>query len=420
VSLELSIPKQDGFGGTHSNWIRGNSLKFTSPKTKHKTQAEAEGKKKSDFGLIGCGEKGSYCGVNRMNKLCNCGESFMFSPLSCKRIECPECSSYWMIKKTKRIAFRIESYARSRNERPHAIVISVNPQDGKDWAWKEFRMSLFRRGYRRAKALGVNGGCAIFHAFRIKKNIKTELRKKGLKNNYWKAVRDDALGLGSWKEYVQFGPHQHSIGFPSFLKEHKSTDFLIKKYATLKNLESVVRHVLYLIGHSTIYKEGVNKGKDTIKWWGDLNKRTKHAFNEEVELSDEDREKLKIDIEDVVDKIMNGEEGKSNEITKCPKCGLGIDHFFKIEELNTLLRNKDWRNGVASKENLKALDKLGELLSIKADIRKRRLKKKKTKKLSPKEEVELNNIFLDEAVECLKNINHNIIFFSRKGIGIPQ
>jgi hypothetical protein len=39
--------------------------------------------------------------------------------------------------------------------------------------------------------------------------MKDEDREK----KFWELAREDALGLGSWREYVHWGPHFHIIGF---------------------------------------------------------------------------------------------------------------------------------------------------------------------------------------------------------------
>ena len=99
----------------------------------------------------------------------------------------------------------------------------------------------------------------------------------------------------------------------------------------------------------------------------------------------------------------------------CPKCGLSIDHFIPIYQLNAFLNNDDWRNGVESEDNLYALEKIGDLISEKVEKR-RHLKKK----LSKKEKTELSNVFLEEVMECLKGVEHTIIFFSVNGEGPPN
>ena len=294
-----------------------------------------------DFMLVGGGDPGLKCGAQAITKIHPFGDSVGYEPLRCKRVECPDCAPYEIIKKVKQIAFKIESYARAHGQRPHAMVMSVHPEEEAKWDWDNFEISLFRRGYRRARELGVVGGVGIGHPFRLKRGVVDMLKADGVESHFWAAAKKDKLNLGSWREYVKFGYHEHSIGFPGYFEQHEDSEFFIKKYTVLEDLESVVRHLIYLLGHSGVLQTKTGS-KDSVRWWGVLNGNSKdeEAYSEDT-LSKNEQERIRAEIEVVLDSL-EGVKLKEKRVVECPVTGMSVEHFFRIGMLPVMLNNHLW------------------------------------------------------------------------------
>jgi len=223
------------------------------------------------FVVAGMGEKPEKCGVQRITHW-NVGDGeakILYGNLRCSRITCPSCYSHASIERVFNYSFLLESYARYIGERPAAVSASISPELSVEWTWDEFNTRLHRRGNRRLKAVGAIGGLRVFHPFRIKKKIIAELKLLGYGRNnenggLWRGVREDALGLGDWRDYVSWGPHDHQIVFPSYLKENRNREFVLKKYAVLSGVGDVVAHIRYLLSH-TAKVEGTGD-KPTVMW----------------------------------------------------------------------------------------------------------------------------------------------------------
>lgn len=371
-----------------------------------------------DFVIVGGGNLGEKCGVAAVTKIHPYGISCGVDNLSCKRRECPECAPYYVVKTAKEIAFKLECYARShKNERPHAITVSAHPDVEASWDWNNFKMSLFRRGVRHMRGMGIAGGVKIGHPYRLKKGVVKKFREKFADEpdqyemgtagkGFWGRMRKDELGLGGWRNYVRPGFHEHCIGFPGFVKEHKSNDLLIKKYTVLEDVESLVKHLLYLVGHSGIAKTESGT-KDSTKWWGFLNKNSKIPapyepeyensyvkyadqvssseepfgfdaelkilkweekrrvkreneisfaekwFFDEDALSEDEKAGIRQEIEDVVDGL-DGIKKKETRVKLCPVSGDLIENFFAARLLPFYIRDPGWQLDVIE-HNGKAL-----------------------------------------------------------------
>jgi len=206
------------------------------------------------FSIAGIEKRGESCG-----KIVATGfnyEAVKYDKLSCRRMTCPVCYKDWINRSAFRYAVLIESYARWSKERPCCIQSSVRPIDAMSWTWAEYNNKLHRRAIRQMKSIGVVAGVRIFHPYRIRNNIKKELKALGYASSdsdslgYWRGVRVDALNLNDWREYVMPGPHDHGICFPGFLDPHSHEDIVVRKYATLDYVINVVRHLKYLLSHA--------------------------------------------------------------------------------------------------------------------------------------------------------------------------
>lgn len=213
----------------------------------------------NSFTLAGLGKQGPLCGVNRISHFSAKGDAVKYSPLSCKKIECPKCWPDWAKHAVFELAMKIEAWAHATKTRPYSCVFSVSPEKVKTWTWERVNMSLFRRGYRRAKNhAGIEGGVAIFHPYRIKKKWKKYFRRAGESQvGMWKLIRARVRAGASLYDYVDLGPHVHSIVFGN-PKAHSSKDFLLafkdddEGAVQLKDYRAVVAFLFYLLSHTGV------------------------------------------------------------------------------------------------------------------------------------------------------------------------
>jgi hypothetical protein len=74
-----------------------------------------------------------------------------------------------------------------------------------------------------SRKVGITGGVMLFHPFRINMHLRYHLVRachaaarmndEDREKKFWELAREDVLGLGSWRDYVVWGPHFHIIGF---------------------------------------------------------------------------------------------------------------------------------------------------------------------------------------------------------------
>lgn len=343
---------------------------------------------KYDFQLPGLGERGESCGAQRVPEseaVCPSGDAIRTEHLKCRRVECPDCYKNWARERAFDMVLELEAYARVHGERPHALQMSVPPEEAKTWDWDDINTRLFRRGYRRFKENESEkvrceekghkghrveecpdcydtepevGGYSVFHPCRIKSEEESDIRERlreagygagGSRGGYWRAVREDELGLGSWREYAAFGPHVHNVGFPSYIQEHEGEDFVIKKYATLDELEDTIGHVRYLLTHAGM-RAGSELGNAT-RSWGMFHHASDTWEGAEAELEESEYEALAEEIaHELGYEWEDGELVHVHEEEECPECATAVGEFYDLWELPARLRpvhGAPWLTGAA-------------------------------------------------------------------------
>lgn len=337
---------------------------------------------KYDFQLPGLGERGEDCGAQRVPEseaICPTGDSIRTEHIKCRRVECPDCYQDWGRERAFDMVLELEAYARVHAERPHALVMSVPPEETGTWDWDDINTSLFRRGYRRFREneservrcpdVGTKGhsveecpGCyevkaevggfSMFHPARVSEDAKEELQRQGYgsggdKGGYWVGVREDVLDRGDWRNYVEFGPHVHNVGFPSYIQSHEGEDFLVKKYARLDGLDDTIGHVRYLLSHVGI-RNGAELGNAT-RSWGLFHHVSESWKGAEEELSEGEYERLAERIaEELGYEWEGGELVHEGESERCPECNVSVSEFHDIWELPSLIRRgmgEPWLHG---------------------------------------------------------------------------
>lgn len=217
------------------------------------------------FLIPGMGESGKGCMSKIVNAISSLGNAVRIITKKCKMSRCPNCFEWWISEATFKYAVLIECYAKMTGERPAHLTVSVHPHAVRTWTWKDYS-AFFRTAYNRLYKLNITGGIRVFHPFRVKYDIQGKLRSLGYygyenkgKGGFWRGIRENALNLSSWRDYVYLGAHLHIIGFPSWVKENTTKDIVIKKIRSLNDVRDVVGTLRYQLSHCGILTDGENE-----------------------------------------------------------------------------------------------------------------------------------------------------------------
>ena len=142
----------------------------------------------------------------------------------CHNYSCPTCYGSAAHQAAERIEDRVSGIGcvlrlnGVKTRYPNHIIISppVNTfQPGDDIrVWR-------KRVYDVARSIGVIGAAVVFHPYRIYDEIKEQLRSFNGGDDsggLWSLIHKNVLGLESWREYVEWSPHFHLIGFMPNIK----------------------------------------------------------------------------------------------------------------------------------------------------------------------------------------------------------
>lgn len=231
--------------------------------------------------IVSMGDSGDLCMTEVFREISVDGDALKTYHLKCGSPLCPDCSTSWIISRVYEMTLRLEIEAKERGERPFPFIMSVPPSETTEWTIEEVNTSLFRRGYRRARNLGIDGGVAVWHPFRIKKCYQNELRNKGIEDKMtvgeheskgmWDAVKEDKLNIGYYKGYLRIGMHTHCIGFGKNPIGHKKKDFFIGIKGSdgspdRMNTDEVMKYLYYVLTHAGQLKG--NMHTNPTRRWG--------------------------------------------------------------------------------------------------------------------------------------------------------
>ena len=236
--------------------------------------------------IPGMGFASDYCMSQKISAVSTSKDALKVSRLKCGRVQCPNCYEWWISERVFETSVKIMAYSRAFKKLPLAISVSEHPDTVTEYTWQDYQKS-FRRMYRRMKKRGIDGGYRVFHPYRVKDSIKKELVSIGVINGsggYWKAIRNNALNLGSWYDYIKLAPHLHVIGFSDWVEECTDTDIVIKNYSTLDTVSDVVGHIRYLLTHCGILGDD-DSSKPTMPW-GIMHKFNMNEHLEPLEILD--------------------------------------------------------------------------------------------------------------------------------------
>jgi len=303
---------------------------------------------KNSFSLPGLGESGDDCMSLRASDFAVNGEAVRYEHLKCKRVECPNCWADWARRRVFKIALKIWAYAEKNDVKPYLCVASVPEDEARTWNWERLNNSLFRRFYRRGEKVGIEGGCGIFHSFRLLDFAKKRLSDLGygsgdMDAGYWKGVRENALNLDSWRSYVRFSPHLHAIVFAD-PEEHRGDDFVIRfkddDYGNPVKLEldDVIGLLFYLVTHVGVGSEFQTK---VTRIFGDV-----YSFDPKKELSEEEFDELAQEIAEKVDMVWDSEEEELTYEDDSEKDYNWVS-VWKLGEYLNGVDYEEWREGVS-------------------------------------------------------------------------
>lgn len=317
----------------------------------------------SDFDIPGMGSSAEACGKNRLPEkrtMCPTGDAVRYEPHKCRRVGCPDCYQGEDREQAFRMVRELEAAARIREERPHAVALGPPKADASGYSIEDINTSIFRRGYRRMEEqCEIEGGYAVFHHARILDEIEERLRAagygpRGENGGYWAGVRDDALGLGDWMRYSYYSPHGHTIGFPGWIEPHEGEDFVVHKYDTLDDVESLLAHVRHLLSHRGVY---AGEGRiQAVRPWGMMHHAAGGWDGAEAELSEERYESLSREIAELVGMDWSADEGLYRERSgECPECGASKDDFLDLWEVPKVASTstqggQEWLEGLSDSQ----------------------------------------------------------------------
>lgn len=206
---------------THTQWEQ--------PKVTEKYPVLIPGTKKDP-----CFQSGVVLGATR----CNDCKTVEVKVDHCEKWSCPVCGPRKVRRQAKRIVERMKGFkdAVNTSANPRHIVVSSKRWDGCTLEQMTRNAnSLFSR------YLPGLAGVYVVHMFRVRgwddlksaggsvsrfnspDNIKKQLRdyrEAASKNpdlkcpsDFWTMIKEDILGLGSWRDYVYVSPHIHIIGW---------------------------------------------------------------------------------------------------------------------------------------------------------------------------------------------------------------
>lgn len=181
------------------------------------------------------------CGAYWWPEFCtDCGLPRNPVQTTCKSARCPVGYEDWQRDRVRRIAKRVlgRDLARVLDYQDpddpekvlghfdgiqglrwiHGTISPAEARDADDVNHLDLE-AVLDRAADLAEDWGIKGFVLIPHPWRLRDRWKDALRAEGYGDRrdptvggLWEGVREDALDLGGWREYVQAGPHVHVIG----------------------------------------------------------------------------------------------------------------------------------------------------------------------------------------------------------------
>lgn len=275
-----------------------------------------------DFVLPRLGDRPVYCQRRYVHGLASDGSGEKVIYTSCDTMACPSCGQLWMLQRVFETAVHVEAYSRYCGSRPAHGQGSVNYN--RSFTLDDLR-KIRRNVNNRLKKQGVTAGVNMFHPYRILPDVKTALRsilRSSDSSGFWKFLRDDhnegnidkineflGTDFTSFYDCVVLAPHQHFMCFPGNQLFTGDKNLLLKKEHfmdgdneiwVLRDAESVVRYLSYLISHVGQLEQGKETYLRPISPFGEM-----HKLSAEKLVSDEVLLEIKTEILEILNRGRN-------------------------------------------------------------------------------------------------------------------
>lgn len=322
----------------------------------------------TSMSVPGQGEEGPNCQIWKPAEFCdNCAE-IGYAENHCGRRSCPNCVGVWTEERAVGITKRLSAarHVEKKGIDRRAVHAVMSPPEESIQTLQQV-YDGYSEAYRLAEEKGVRGGVAIFHGYRVKKEVQREFEAEDPNMGIWQWIFDERPE--SWRMLTYWSPHYHIIGlcrdfdaddpeaqdgWVAHRIDRQGGRSAFKPYTGLRDRESyeeVVGTVRYLMSHGT-FESGTSR--DCVRWFGDL---ATTKFRPGEELSEGSYEVIDRVVREVVEEGAGGEEGDESgaeEGDECECCG--SRSWSPIWEAGDALRDKGWcdRIGREAERELRA------------------------------------------------------------------
>jgi len=226
---------------------------------------------------------------------------------NCGHITCPVCWTGPVGRAARNVSARLRGYTKDalqkRLREEYQLTVNhfvMSPEKGiimPDMSYNKIK----QKGRDIAAKAGITGGFMAFHPYRIKKSVAWRLARlchdavkdssEEREKKFWELVRENALELGSWREYVCWSPHYHAIGFgrlpdQNTEEEKESVKKLYRGWVVVwirhvdsyrqfdgtKLQDPIAELALYILSHA-----GYQPGRKMPVWLGVCSQNKLHA-----------------------------------------------------------------------------------------------------------------------------------------------
>lgn len=304
----------------------------------------------SSMTLPGQGEPGARCGEWAPMDFCDECAEVGFGQNRCEQRTCPNCVGKWTRERATGATRRIQAarWAEDDGIDRRGVHAVMSPPEGEIRTLQQVADG-FREAYELAEEKGIRGGVAVFHGFRVKKEVQDEFQEVDPEMGIWRWIRTERAE--DWRELTYWSPHYHIIGL---CRDFEADDpdqqdgWVARRIRSLDPMTSlsdpepyddVVGLVRYLMSHAT-FEPGENPTmRDCVRWFGEL---ATTKFKPESEVSEEHLNAIERITEEVVGESEEDEQGGAGveEEDECENCG--ARSRSPIWEAGGALMDKGW------------------------------------------------------------------------------
>lgn len=318
----------------------------------------------SNLTVPGMGDQPESCGDWYPREFCGeCAEP-QLGASRCRNRQCPECWPQWTGEAAGRITRRLAA-ARlvEADGLDRRLVHTVSsPPEGTVRTIEEFQQ-LKRDGYQLAKEMGVRGGVAVAHGWRVKDHVQEAFNRlkdmdesaewpdvDGVDAGIWKWIREKS---NDWRKHVYWSPHVHIIGLARDVEETGSETregWVHKRLSTLPafqlhdtdSYDAMLGNARYILSHATFDPQN---SRQSVRWFGSL---APASFSPQEELTEEQLDTVEAHTEEV----RYGDDGGDDE-DEC--CNCGSHDLHPIWEARQALQQQRWCEKVGTEQQRRLL-----------------------------------------------------------------